>query len=325
MKLNGWGCTDTGRKRDHNEDSFLIDDECGLFAVADGMGGHRGGATASRMAMEVMRRHVAAAVANLSEAAAAIESDLRLPFENTEVFHSHELDTVPPGHRRRRHPRGPTEPIVPEGTEPTMEFAPPPAITVMRAAVEEASFAIFEAALADPNLRGMGTTLTAMLYDQGRVYLVHAGDSRAYLFRNGKLKQITEDHSWIAEQMKSGKMSEEEAKASKYRHVITRSVGFEREVEVDTCGLAVQAGDCLLLCSDGMSNHLDHQDVEGVLSTTRIRHAPQRLIDLANERGGEDNITVVVVHVARHAAEHDDDDDDDDDDDASAEPAADPR
>lgn len=298
MKLSGWGCTDTGRKRDHNEDSFLVDNECRLFAVADGMGGHRGGATASRMAMDVLKEHVAAVVDDLADAAEAIESESFLGHATTGVLSRDELITAPA--KRSAMERTATAPVLADGTEPTMEWSNPPAVTVMRAAAEEASFQIFQAALSDPNLRGMGTTLTAMLYDDGRMYVVHAGDSRAYLFRNGKLEQLTEDHSWIAEQVKSGMMTEEEARESKYRHVITRSVGFEREVEVDTCGVTVEAGDCFLLCSDGMSNHLEPHEIEEVLASTWFRNAPERLIALANERGGDDNITVVVVYAANH-------------------------
>jgi protein phosphatase len=189
------------------------------------------------------------------------------------------------------------------GLDPTLEFLAPPAVIVIRAAVEKASFDIHEAAAADDNLHGMGTTLTALLYDSGRMYTVHAGDSRAYLFRNNTLEQLTEDHTWIAEQIKSGGMTEEEAKTSKYRHVITRSVGFERTVELDSFGIAVEVGDCFLLCSDGMSNHLSDADIERVLQTTYYRDVPQQLIEMANACGGDDNITVVTVYVANHLDE----------------------
>jgi protein phosphatase len=144
----------------------------------------------------------------------------------------------------------------------------------------------------------MGTTLSALVYDRGHMHYAHAGDSRAYLFRDGKLRQLTEDHSWIWEQIKSGAMTEAEARTSKFRHIITRSVGFERELEVDTGGIAVQAGDCFLLCSDGMSNYIENEELERILDTTWFRRTPQFLIDIANDRGGDDNITVVIVFVA---------------------------
>lgn len=300
MKLVAWGKTDTGRKRDHNEDSFLVEGTLGLFAVADGMGGHRGGATASRMALDVLKRNVFAAIENLSEIAARIEADRRISQgSDQEAMTSSDVDTVPV--LRLHFQRGTTEPVREIGFEPTIELITPPALTVVRAAAEEASFQVFDTALSDPNLRGMGTTLTAMLYHAGGMYLVHAGDSRAYLFRNGRLEQLTEDHSWIAEQVRSGMMTEAEARESKYRHIITRSVGFEREVELDARGVPVAAGDCFLLCSDGMSNYLDNEELERLLARSWYRRAPQRLIDLANERGGDDNITVVVVYVGNDA------------------------
>ena len=96
-------------------------------------------------------------------------------------------------------------------TAPILEGGAPPALAVMRAAAREAGQTIFDAALADPGLRGMGTTLTAMLYDAGRMYVAHAGDSRLYLFRDGTLRQITEDHSWVAEQIRAGNLTEDEA------------------------------------------------------------------------------------------------------------------
>jgi protein phosphatase len=133
------------------------------------------------------------------------------------------------------------------------------------------------------------------------MHVIHAGDSRAYLFRDGKLKQLTDDHSWIAEQVRSGMLTEAEAKESQFRHVITRSVGFERDVEVDAAAVVVQAGDCFLLCSDGMSNYVDGEELSRILASTWFRRAPQLLIDIANDRGGDDNITVVVVYAGNDA------------------------
>jgi serine/threonine protein phosphatase PrpC len=190
--------------------------------------------------------------------------------------------------------------------DPDMETGPsqdpvPPACRIMRAAVREAGHAIFDTALDDPRLRGMGTTLTAMLFDDGRMHLVHAGDSRGFLFRDGVLEQLTEDHSWIWEQVKAGAMTLEEARESKFRHIITRSVGFERDVDVDGVGVTVRAGDCFLLCSDGMSNYVTHEELARVLGSRWYRRAPEALIDMANERGGDDNITVVVVAIANDA------------------------
>jgi serine/threonine protein phosphatase PrpC len=293
VKLLSWARTDTGRKRDHNEDSYLVDAELELYAVADGMGGHQGGEHASRLALEVLRERVVIARRDLDTAAQAIEQDRRRDlFRPTEPMAAFDdTDEVWASGGAGDQP-----------TAPLADVGAPPPLVVMRAAAREAGHAIFDAALADASLRGMGTTLTAMLHDSGRMYVAHAGDSRLYLYRDGSLRQITEDHSWVAEQIRAGNLTEEEARESKYRHVITRSVGFEREVDVDGLGVPVEGGDCFLLCSDGMSNHVDHDELERILSTTWYRRVPRYLVDLANSRGGDDNITVVVVCIANDAA-----------------------
>jgi protein phosphatase len=277
-----------GRKRDHNEDSYLVEDELKLFGVADGMGGHQGGEHASKLALQVLAEKVKIARADLLTAARDLEDERRTETHQA-VLPVNALDDTGDGF------------VADPPTAPLLEGSMPPALAVMRAAAREAGHAIFDAALVDPNLRGMGTTLTAMLFDGGRMYVAHAGDSRLYLFRDGTLRQVTEDHSWVAEQIRAGNLTEEEARESKYRHVITRSVGFEREVDVDGLGVAVEAGDCFLMCSDGMSNYVEHGELERILSTTWYRRAPQYLIDLANSRGGDDNITVIVICVAYDA------------------------
>ena len=295
MRLYAWAKTDTGRKRDHNEDGYLVDEGLGLFGVADGMGGHQGGETASRLALQVVYQKVAASRPDLGGAAREIEAARREEMlrrmaeaaaESTEPGEPHEAGW------------GANTP-----TSPLLDAPPAAAVSVMRAAAREASWAIFDAALASPHLRGMGTTLTAMLFDSGKMHVVHAGDSRCYLFRDNSVRQITDDHSWIAEQVRSGNLTEAEAKASRYRHVITRSVGFERDVEADARTVAVEAGDCFLLCSDGLSNYVDNAELERILATTWFRRAPQYLVDLANQRGGDDNVTVVVVMVANETDE----------------------
>ncbi len=174
-------------------------------------------------------------------------------------------------------------------------------LAALRDATQAAGAAIFDAAQADADLQGMGTTLTSLWFHGGRVYLAHVGDSRAYLFRDGRTQQLSDDHSWVSEQVRAGMMTEEEAKESKFRHIITRSVGFERDVLVDGAAIAVQAGDCYLLCSDGLSNYVDAEEIGRLLTARFYRDVPRLLVETANDRGGDDNITVILVHIANDA------------------------
>jgi protein phosphatase len=292
MRLIAWGKSDTGQQRQHNEDSLLIEERMGLFAVADGMGGHQGGETASRLALDVLRRLVTEAASDLATGAT------RLTAMREEAQRALELTPVPGlarGHGwRERMGRAPTAPL----GIPTAE---PAATALLRAAAEEAGVEIFGAAREDPRLHGMGTTLTAMLYHAGEMHMVHAGDSRAYRFRDDCLERLTQDHSWTAEQVRRGNMSESEARESNLRHVITRSVGYERDVELDAERVSVHVGDCFLLCSDGMSNYIDDPEIERLLRVTWHRRVPQLFVDLANQRGGDDNITVILIQAANDA------------------------
>jgi protein phosphatase len=291
MRLWAWAQSDPGRKRERNEDSYLVDPETGVMAVADGMGGHQGGATASRMAVELVGRELSEAHGNFEKAlmdtlrAAARSTAPMMAIEDTGEI----LPPLAPG------------PIT--GREKTLVGGAnvvvlSPVLELLRGVARRASAAIFEASWGKPELRGMGTTLTAGLVHGGRIHLVHAGDSRCYLFRDGQLRQLTEDHSWIAEQLRSGAISEAEAKNSKFRHVITKSIGFERDIDADLKSVPVSAGDCFLMCSDGMSNYVEHGELERIVAMTWYRKLPETLIELANQRGGDDNITVVVGLVA---------------------------
>lgn len=312
MRLWAWGQSDPGRKRERNEDAYLVDPETGVMAVADGMGGHQGGATASRMAVEYLGRELSDAHGNFEKALAAqLAASMRTTEEmaavDPTVMNSSEMAPTSPRQlseaaaQSKASPQPEIESPI-RGDDPTLPtgsvLAFSPALELMRGVVKRASSAIFEAAWAKPELRGMGTTLTAVLVHGGRAHLVHAGDSRCYMFRDGHLKQLTDDHSWIAEQLRSGQISEAEAKSSKFRHVITKSIGFERDIEADMKSVPVSAGDCFLLCSDGMSNYIEHGELERIVAMTWYRRLPETLIELANSRGGDDNITVVVGLVA---------------------------
>ena len=243
MRVLGWGKSDVGRKREHNEDSFFVDQPNQVFLVADGMGGHAGGEMASRIAVELVGREL-----------------------------SGEFD----------------KPNAPK---------PHGALRIARA-VEHACEAIYHVSQEYPALEGMGTTFTGAMIENDQLHVAHVGDSRAYLFRHGEVFQLSRDHSLVQEQLAAGQITEEESKTSPYRHVITRSVGFEPEVEVDALSVPLLEGDTLMLCSDGLANFVESfSEIAAVLSNTPFSKIPSRFIDIANERGGDDNITVVFVFI----------------------------
>jgi len=225
--------TDTGRKRLHNEDSYVCDPP--LFAIADGVGGAQAGEVASRLAASALR-----------------ERD---------------------GH-----------------SDPEDE--------VVRL-IQEANRRIYERSGEDSNLTGMGTTITVALVEDGRVTIGHVGDSRAYLIRGGHLDQLTDDHSLVAELARAGKLSEEEAETHPQRSVITRAVGTDPDVDVDTFVLEAQPNDLFLLCSDGLTDMVGDEEILGITNANRddLNAAAKKLVRAANQAGGEDNITVVFFEV----------------------------
>ncbi|MFO0585305.1 MAG: Stp1/IreP family PP2C-type Ser/Thr phosphatase [Anaeromyxobacter sp.] len=250
LEIRARGLTDVGQRRDHNEDSLLVDDALRLYVVADGMGGHAGGGTASRLAVETIQKALA-------------EARTKKP----ELF---------------------------DGKH-TIEDSPLP--EVLRGAVEEACRVIFAAAKGDPELAGMGTTVTAAAVDGRCAFVAHVGDSRCYLIREKRIYQVSEDHSLVNEQLKAGAISADEARKSRFRNIITRSVGFEEEVQVDLLGLDLADGDALVICCDGLSNLVEDPEILDIVEKDGVDDAPGHLVDLANERGGDDNISVVIVKV----------------------------
>lgn len=167
------------------------------------------------------------------------------------------------------------------------------------AALGAANAAIFEEASADATLLGMGTTCTALAIRGGQAFVGHVGDSRAYLLRGGEIGQITHDHSLVGEMVRSGIISDEDARTHPKRNVITRSLGVQDSVEADTLEtpLALEPGDTFVLCSDGLTSYADPGDLKEALKAGDPVGACRSLVDLANARGGRDNITVVVVTV----------------------------
>ena len=236
MTRFAWGlASDTGRVRQANEDSMLAVD--GLFAVADGMGGHKAGEVASHLAIETLQERFTAA-----------------------------------------------------GTD------------VLVTAVQEANRALVERSSGDGDLTGMGTTMCAMaLVDaDGRdaIAVVNVGDSRLYLLSDGELTQITEDHSLVATLERQGRLSPAEAAVHPQRNVVTRALGIDVNVMVDSWEILPVIGDRYLICSDGLFNEVDDNRLAATLRRLADpKEATKELVRLANEAGGRDNITCVVVDV----------------------------
>src|SRR5215204_1671198 len=165
----------------------------------------------------------------------------------------------------------------------------------LAALAHEANERIHALSRADEQRAGMGTTLTAAYVDGDVVSFVNVGDSRAYLFRDGALERLTEDHSLVGEMVRRGKLTEEEAEGHPQRSIITRALGPEPAVEVDTMSKYARAGDVFVLCSDGLTTMISEDRVEGILlEAGSLREAGERMVDEANQAGGRDNITVVL-------------------------------
>jgi serine/threonine protein phosphatase PrpC len=165
----------------------------------------------------------------------------------------------------------------------------------VRAIIQEANRRIYERAHQDAQASGMGTTITAALLESGLVSLGHVGDSRAYRVREGRLEQLTEDHSLVADLMRSGRLTPEEAEAHPQRSVITRALGTDPEVDVDTFTVEAGPGDIFLLCSDGLTSMVADEDIlELIAGSGSLEEAAKALVKAANRSGGEDNITVVL-------------------------------
>ncbi len=228
MRVTAAAATDTGLVREGNEDSYLTDSP--LFAVADGMGGHRGGEVASRLAVETLEKLFKEGAGDLPDQ------------------------------------------------------------------VQEANRVVFERSVLDRKVAGMGTTLTAALVEGDRVRLAHVGDSRAYLLRDGKLRLLTEDHTLVHRMVSEGEISKEEAETHPQRSVLTRALGVDTVVDIDDDSLQVRPPDRLLLCTDGLTSMVSEDEIEEVLRTVPDpQEAAQRMVRMANEAGGVDNTTVVIL------------------------------
>lgn len=267
---------DRGRVREVNEDEAFVDvrqssdqEPVGLFIVCDGIGGHAGGEFASKWAVKTISDEL---------------KDLFVPTDRrkTVKLDPEEIEAIVAG-------RGaPTRKLV----ETEMEDR-------IRRAIQRANDVVRDIARAKPDEAGdTGTTVTMAVVKGDVAYIANVGDSRAYLLRDGQLKPITQDHSIVASLVKAGMIQPEEVYTHPQRNLIFRSLGAKPEAEVDVFRQEVHAGDRLLLCSDGLWEMVRDPEMAQILEEAAgPKAACQRLIDVANDNGGQDNVAAVVVWI----------------------------
>jgi len=187
----------------------------------------------------------------------------------------------------------------PGGIEP--ESGEPLAVKILREQIAGANASIYQAAISQPQYAGMGTTLVVGLFYDNRLSVAHIGDSRLYRLRQDEFKQITRDHSLLQEQIDSGMISEQMAKLSHNKNLVTRALGIDPEVEPEIHTHEVEAGDIYLLCSDGLSDMVEDGEISLTLSSLQanVQLASQQLVQMANDNGGRDNVSVILVRVLR--------------------------
>lgn len=231
--------TDVGKVRSGNEDSMCACPDIGLFAVADGMGGHKAGEIASSTALTYLEE-------NLRDA---------------------------------------------------LKTSPDVAVTLQRI-MQEANYRVYRLSSEYTEYKGMGTTVTAGLIIEKDLYLAHIGDSRAYLLRGDTISQLTDDHSLVAEMLRCGGITEEQAQNHPQRNVLTRAMGTAPTIKFDFYQIKLQSRDKILFCTDGLINHLKPEEIRLIAQSQPVLdNCLDALLDIALERGGLDNIAMVLVEI----------------------------
>jgi PPM family protein phosphatase len=248
-KLTFVGQTDTGRVREHNEDTIATDPDVGLLVLADGMGGYNAGEVASGIAVKTITNLV------------------------REGLMREDLDSIDRGTGLSR------------------------ASIVLRDAITRANKIIYQTARSQAECEGMGTTVVAALFYDNRISIAHVGDSRLYRQRGSQISQVTMDHSLLQELVDRGFYSPEEAQRAANKNYVTRALGVEPQVEVEVQEHPVDKGDIFILCSDGLSDMVEDEDIRLTISTfgANLDTVAKQLIQLANENGGRDNVSVVLA------------------------------
>ncbi len=177
----------------------------------------------------------------------------------------------------------------------------PLATTLLRDIIAKANTSIFQSANSQPQYAGMGTTLVVTLFCNNQITVAHIGDSRCYRLRGGKLEQVTRDHSLLQEQIDSGLLTKEAAKRSQNKNLVTRALGIEPAVEAEIHSYPAQEGDIYLICSDGLNDMVEDEDIESTLGmlAANLQLAAEQLVQMANDNGGRDNISVVLIKVKK--------------------------
>ena len=250
-KLQCVGMTDTGRVREHNEDTIAWDSNIGLLVLADGMGGYNAGEVASGIAVKTIVNLVREAV-------------------------EHEDLTI---------------------ADPVTGMSR--VAIILRDAITRANKIIFQTARTQPNCEGMGTTVVGALFYNNRVTIAHVGDSRMYRLRGAGFEQVTLDHSLLQELVDRGFYSPEEAQRAANKNYVTRALGVEAAVEVEIQEHPAQRGDIYVVCSDGLSDMVEDDDIQLTINTfgANLDTVAKHLVQLANDNGGKDNISVLLAQV----------------------------
>ncbi len=167
--------------------------------------------------------------------------------------------------------------------------------TLLQSSICGANVRLYDMSRTIESLKGMGTTVVSVIISSGIAHIAHAGDSRAYIFREGKLIQITKDHSMVQSMLDKGQITADEAKNHPNKNLITRALGVSDDIEIEYNEIVCEEKDCILLCTDGLTNFVNDKQIEDVLSNINFYEYPQKLIDTANNNGGGDNITIVLL------------------------------